>query len=408
MAVTRSLAPVPDRSLAAPAPLPRVVVRLNRYHPFIYKKMVVPPAPGMARANDGDLVQVVDREGRHVGYGLWNARSQIALRMLTHADEPPGEAFWEERIERAAALRRDWLALEASTNAYRVIHAEGDGLSGLIVDRYDDVLSAEVFSLGIYHRIGPLLERVGARLGTTHYRVSVDEHIAEAEGFIGRPLASPEAPSRATISEHGVRYRVRFDEGHKTGFFCDQRENRKALAAYCRGREVLDLCCYTGGFALNALVRGGASEVTGVDLDEKAIAAARENAHLNQARLGLVHADAFGYARQMAVNGKRYGAIVLDPPKLIRDREEMAAGKRKYYDLNVLAFGLVAPGGLFLTCSCSGLLGLEEFLGLVRAAARQANREAQVVNITGAAADHPVALHAPEGAYLKAVWLRVV
>jgi 23S rRNA (cytosine1962-C5)-methyltransferase len=299
------------------------------------------------------------------------------------------------------------LGLDEVTNAYRVVHAEGDGLSGLIIDRYDDVLSAEVFSLGMYQRIGSILPLVAERLGTSHSRVTVDERIALAEDFAGRPLASPRLPPRVTVQEHGVRFRVAFEGSHKTGFFCDQRDNRRDLARFCADRTVLDVCCYTGGFGLHALVRGGAREVTGVDLDEKAIALARDNANANQVRPSLVHADAFGYMRQMTQNGRSFGVVVLDPPKLIPNRLEIAPGKRKYFDLNVLAMRLVEPGGVLLTCSCSGLLSAKEFLFLLRAAARQAGRSAQVLAQTGAAADHPVGLDALEGSYLKAVWLRM-
>jgi 23S rRNA (cytosine1962-C5)-methyltransferase len=155
------------------------------------------------------------------------------------------------------------------------------------------------------------------------------------------------------------------------------------------------------------LKRGQAREVTCVDLDEKAADLARQNGHANQVRLDVVHADAFGYMRQMAVNCRSYGVIVLDPPKLIGDREEVAPGKRKYFDLNVLAMKLVEPGGLLVTCSCSGLLPAPDFLGLLRAAARKAERPAQLLALSGAAADHPVAFDAPEGAYLKVAWLRI-
>jgi 23S rRNA (cytosine1962-C5)-methyltransferase len=259
----------------------------------------------------------------------------------------------------------------------------------------------------MYQRIGSILPLLAERLGTSHARVNVDERIALAEDFSGRPLASPMLPPRVTIQEHGVRYRVLFDGSHKTGFFCDQRDNRRDLARFCVDRAVLDVCCYTGGFGLHALVRGKASEVTGVDLDEKAIALARDNANANQVRPTLVHADAFGYMRQMAQNNRSFGVVVLDPPKLIPSRLDIAPGKRKYFDLNVLAMRLVEPGGVLLTCSCSGLLSAEEFLFLLRAAARQAGRSAQVLAQTGAAADHPVGLDALEGSYLKAVWLRM-
>src|SRR4051794_5825093 len=402
----RGAGPIPDRPLEPGAELPVVAIRSAGHHPFVYRKMVVGPL-GAPRPRDGDLVRVVDRDRRPVGFGLWNGRSQIALRLLEHGDQPPGPEFWEDRLDRAVALRREVLGLDEVASAYRVVHAEADGLSGLIVDRFDDVLSVEVFSLGMYQRIGPVLDLLAARLGTRHARVHVDERIALAEDFPGLPVASPQAPPRVTIQEHGVRYRVQFEGGHKTGFFCDQRDNRRELARFCAGRSVLDACCYTGGFGITALVRGGARDVTGVDLDEKAIALARENANLNQVRPTLVHADAFGYMRQMGQNGRSFGVVVLDPPKLIPSRLEIAPGKRKYFDLNVLAMRLVEPGGLLVTCSCSGLLSSEEFVYLLRAAARQAGRSAQLLALTGASPDHPVGLDALEGSYLKAAWLRM-
>jgi 23S rRNA (cytosine1962-C5)-methyltransferase len=386
--------------------LPTVAIRTSGLHPFVYRKMVAGPV-GAVAPNHGDLVRVVDADGRHLGFALWNGRSQISLRFLSRQAEPPGPEFWSRRIDQAVALRTAFLGLDRETNAYRVVHAEGDGLSGLVVDRFADVLSVEVFSLGIYQRIGPILRLCAARLGTAHFRVGVDERVARQEDFPGRPLASLQLPPRVTIEEHGIRYRIHFEQGHKTGFFCDQRDNRRDLARFCADRTVLDLCCYTGGFGLNALKRGPAREVTCVDLDERAVALARENGHANQVRLDVVHADAFGYLRQMALNGRTYGVIVLDPPKLIGDREEIAPGKRKYFDLNVLAMKLVELGGLLVTCSCSGLLPAPEFLSLLRAAARTAERPAQLLALAGAAADHPVALDAPEGAYLKVAWLHI-
>jgi 23S rRNA (cytosine1962-C5)-methyltransferase len=408
--LTRALAEstprVPDRNLTPGETIPTIALRAAGTGQFVYRKMVEGPI-GAAVPSPGDLVRVVDRAGEHLGFALWNGRSQIALRFLSRLPAPPGQEFWSRRIERAVELRTEVLGLDRHTDAYRVIHAEGDGISGLVVDRFSDVLSVEVFSLGVYQRIGPLLSLCAALLGTAHFRVAVDEDIALREGFPGRPLASEKLPPRITISEHGIRYRIQLDGGHKTGFFCDQRDNRRDLAPFCNDRAVLDLCCYAGGFGLNALIRGRAREVTCVDLDEKAVALARENGNANSVRLNVIHGDAFGYMRQMATNERTYGIVVLDPPKLIRTRAEMSAGKRKYYDLNVLALKLVERGGLLISCSCSGLLGEPEFLALLRAAARNTQREVQLLALTGAAADHPVALDALEGDYLKVAWLRV-
>ena len=397
---------VPDRPLRPPAEIPTVAVRAPGYHPFVYRKMVLGPV-GSFRPTDGDLVRVVDRDHLPLGFGLWNSRSQITLRLLSRGVNPPDEVFWADKVAAALKLRRETLDLDAVSTAYRVLHAEADGISGLLVDRYDDVLSVEIFSLGIYQRIGPLLELLSAAAGTKHFRVQVDERIAMAEDFPGRPVVSPGLPPRVTVVENKARFRVQFEGSHKTGFFCDQRENRLRLAGFCRDRSVLDVCCYTGAFGVHALLNGKARDVTGVDLDEKAIAVARDNANANNLRTTLVHADAFGYMRQMNLNGRSFGVVVLDPPKLIPGRLDIAAGKRKYFDLNVLAMGLVETGGTLLTCSCSGLLPAEEFVILLRAAARKAGRAAQILAITGAAQDHPVGLEALEGSYLKAVWLRI-
>jgi 23S rRNA (cytosine1962-C5)-methyltransferase len=243
------------------------------------------------------------------------------------------------------------------------------------------------------------------------------------EGFLTEPAFSENCPRQATIQEYGSRFRVNFAEGHKTGFFCDQRDNRRQLAQYCAGRSVLDLCCYTGGFAIQSKCLGEAGEVTAVDLDERAIELARENAQLNRARIHFVHADVFAYMRDMLRGGRSYDVVVLDPPKLIRSRRELEEGTRKHFDLNRLAMQLVRPGGLLLSCSCSGLLGNVEFTRLLISAARQASvpgdegdsarrsvtsgRRMQILARTGAAQDHPVAANCPETEYLHAVWMRL-
>jgi 23S rRNA (cytosine1962-C5)-methyltransferase len=287
-----------------------------------------------------------------------------------------------------------------------VIHAEGDGLTGLAVDRFGDVLSVEVFSLAMYQRIDALTELLARQCGTKHVVVRCGPQTLEQEGFSAEPFGSPRLPSHVAIEEFGTKFRIDLKDGHKTGFFCDQRDNRRNLAEFCAGKTVLDACCYTGGFALQAKVLGGAEEVTGVDLDEQAIAVARENAKLNRAQIRFVHADAFAYMRDMQRNERRYDVVVLDPPKLIRTRDEMETGQKKYYDLNRLAMQLVAPGGWLVTCSCSGLMGLREFQQTVGSALPGA-RSARILFRTGAAPDHPIAPHCPETEYLKALWLRL-
>jgi 23S rRNA (cytosine1962-C5)-methyltransferase len=406
------------RPLEPAAPLPQVKLRSASAHPHIYRRMLDQADPA---AQPGDLVQVLDRDGQSFGHALYNPRSEIVLRMLSYGVEPPDAAFWQERLERAVELRRGTLKLDEVTDAYRVLHSEADGLPGLVVDRYHDTLSAEAFSLGMYQRSGAILQRLGALCPTRHWTLAVDASIHGQEGFLAGQAFSEGCPRQVTISEFGTRFRVNFSEGHKTGFFCDQRDNRRQLARFCAGRSVLDLCCYTGGFAIQAKRLGEAGEVTGVDLDEQAVQLARENAQLNRVKVHFVHADVFGYMRDMLQGGRSYDVVVLDPPKLIRSRRELEEGTRKHFDLNRLAMQLVRPGGLLLSCSCSGLLGGAEFLRLLAAAARQAGgprgelatgrgsvasgRRIQVLAQTGAAADHPIAAHCPETEYLHAVWM---
>lgn len=363
-------------------------------------------------ARPGDWVSVYDKNGEPVGAGLFNPRAKIPLRVVAHGSQPIGEDYFEAAIRRAVALRRDLFKLDATTDAYRLVNSDGDGLSGLTIDRYGDVLLCEVVSLGMAQRLPQWLPLLHELAGTKFARVHVDHDLGSLEGI--KPSLFNEtnaaAPRTVKIRENGVRYEVDFAEGHKTGFFCDQRDNRKRIAQFSAGARMLDLCCYTGGFSLCAKVLGGAGEVTSVDLDEVSIAQARRNANLNQVRLSFVHADAFAYARQMYQNKESWDLVVLDPPKFIftRDAHGNWEGRQKYEDLNQLSIGLVKPGGIFVTCSCSGLLSLEDFEQHVIKAAHRLNRRLQFFDRTGPGPDHPVYSNCLEGRYLKVLWARVV
>jgi 23S rRNA (cytosine1962-C5)-methyltransferase len=333
----------------------------------------------------------------------------VPLRVVHHGAEPVDEAWFPQALERAVALRRDVLKLDATTEAWRVVNSDGDSLSGLTVDRYGDVLLAEVHSLGVWQRLPGWLPELHRLAGTKRQIVRVDPEIARIEG-IRVPAPEAGAPRTVRVRENGVRYEVNFEEGHKTGFFCDQRDNRRRLAELVGGRKVLDLCCYTGGFALSAKVAGGAGDVTAVDLDEKAVAQAKHNANLNQCRgVDWVHADSFTWCRTMIRNGAKWDVIVLDPPKLVHSRdEEEDDGRRRYEDMNGLALQLIETGGLFVTCSCSGLLGMEEFERIVIKAAHRHRKRLQFIDRTGASPDHPVLSNCLESRYLKVLWARVL
>ena len=378
------------------------------FQPAIFPRLLGEVSPA---ARPGDWVSVYDKNGEPVGAGIFNPRAKIPLRVVAHGAEPIGEGYFETAIRRAVGMRRDLFKLDARTDAYRLINSDGDGLSGLTVDRYADVLLCEVFSLGIAQRLPKWLPLMHELAGTKFARVQVDHDLGSLEGI--KPSTFNEtnaaAPRTVKIRENGVRYEVDFAEGHKTGFFCDQRENRGAIAQFSKGARVLDLCCYTGGFSLCAKILGEANDVTSVDLDEAAVAQARRNANLNQVRLNFVHADAFAYARQMYQNKESWDLVVLDPPKFIftRDAHGNWEGRQKYEDLNQLAIGLVKAGGIFVTCSCSGLLSLEDFEQHVIKAAHRLNRRLQFFNRTGPGPDHPVYSNCLEGRYLKVLWSRV-
>ena len=391
--------------MTTPEPLPLVRLKIERRsnHPWIFQKMVEKPVP---KPRPGAVVDIVDRDGTFAGRGFYNGHSRIALRVLTaDPDEAVDEAFFERRIAEAVRLRREVLRLDEVTDAYRVIHSEGDGLSGLVVDRFAGTLVIEYFSAGMF-RQRDLIRRCLDRHfpGSTLYWFA-EEHVQKQESF---DCAIPAPPAPSVITEHGLRFHAAPGSKHKTGFFADQRDNREALARFCAGKRVLDLCCNSGGFALYAKARGGAEEVVGVDLDEEILGIAEQNARLNKARVRFVQADIFHWLRDIAATRRDlYDVVILDPAKMTRDREQVIPALKKYLDMNKLALAAVKPGGIFLTCSCTGLVSEEQFLDMLRRAAFYANRTVQVLKVSGAGADHPWQAHVPESRYLKAVFCRV-
>jgi 23S rRNA (cytosine1962-C5)-methyltransferase len=399
-----------------PSPLPQVKLKIVRRssHPWIFQKMVEKPAE---RIPGGSVVDIVDRDGQWAGRGFFNWHSRIALRLLTaNKDEAIDADFFGKRIARAVELRRQWLKLDAVTDAYRVVHSEGDGLSGLVVDRFGSTIVLEFFSAGMFRFRQMLQEVLAKHFPESQFYWFAEEHVQKQESFDCHALAPP-APG--IITEHGMRFRVAPGSKHKTGFFADQRDNRTLLARFCPGKRVLDLCCNTGGFAVYAKVLGQAEEVVGVDLDEQVIALAKQNANLNQAKIRFVQGDLFSWLRETVVRpsptgrgdggegDKRFDVVVLDPSKQTRDRDEIDFALKRYFDMNKLALQAVAPGGVFLTCSCTGLVSEEQFLETLRRSAWQAGRALQVLKVAGAGPDHPFYAHVPEGRYLKAVFCRV-
>ncbi len=386
------------------AVLPAVHLKIERRstHPWIFQKMVARPD---AKPKPGSIVDIYDNTGAWCARGFYNGHSRIALRVLTEdPDEAVDEAFFRRRIAAAVRLRREVLRLDEVSDAWRVLHSEGDGLSGLVIDRYGDLLVVEFFSAGPFRYREWIYAALREEFPGCRFYSFAEEHVQKQESFDFR---SPVAPEPSVISEYGVKFRASPGSGHKTGFFADQRDNREFLSRFTAGKSVLDICCNSGGFAIYAKARGNAAEVVGIDLDEEILQIAEKNAHLNHARIRFVQADLFPYLRDAQARGDEYDVVILDPAKMTRDREQVIPALKKYLDMNKLALSVVKPGGIFLTCSCTGLVSEEQFLDMLRRAAYYAGRQVQVLKVSGAGGDHPFMAHVQESRYLKAVFCRV-
>jgi len=385
-----------------PCPSIRLKNAWRSNHPWIFQRLVEKPAQ---RPKPGSLVEVIGVDGAWLGRGFYNGHSRIALRLLeTDPDIPVDAAWFARKIAAAIGLRREILNLDAISDAWRVFHSEGDGISGLVVDRYADLLVVEFFSAGAFRYRDWIFQALRVEFPGCRLHWFADPHVQKQESFDCHAAPGTEP---AIITEYGVKFRADPAGAHKTGFFADQRENRHWLGQHTNGKRVLDICCNTGGFAIYAAVNG-AAEVTGIDIDAAVIDIAKANARLNGVRPRFVQADLFPWLRDAAARGERFDVVVLDPAKMTRDREQVIPALKKYLDMNKLALGVLAPGGLFATFSCTGLISEEQFLDMLRRAAFFAGRTLQILKIAGAGADHPFLAHAPESRYLKAVFCRAL
>jgi 23S rRNA (cytosine1962-C5)-methyltransferase len=379
-----------------------------RRHPWIFSGAV---GRTDGDSGDGGLVEVLDSGGNWLARGIWSDRSQISIRLLTwDADERIDNDFWVRRVSRAAVRRRT-LAQDPTTDSYRVIHGESDGLPGLVVDRYGDFLVAQFLTAGVELCREEILTALSATLDIKGIYERSDVEVREKEGLRERSglLSGEEPPSPMEISENSRRFLVDIQTGQKTGFYLDQRENRARLTSLCEGKEVLDCFAYTGGFAIYAAL-GGADKVTLVESSEPALAIAGKNLDLNgiaKEKYALEEGDVFSVLRGYRAQNRSFDLIVLDPPKLAPTRRSVDRASRAYKDVNLLAFQLLRPGGVLFSFSCSGAISADLFQKILFGAALDAGRDAQIVGVLGQGADHPVALTFPEGAYLKGLVCRV-
>ncbi len=388
---------------------------LLRRHPWVFSGAVDrvegdPPA--------GSTVEIRAADGRWLGRGGYSPASQIVARIWTFREgEAVDGTFFRERIARAAALR-EALGLPARTDALRLVHGESDGLPGIVVDRYGDVLVLQLLWAGADTWRETLVEALRASadpegavgpVRTIHERSEGEgrrkEHLQDRSG----PLHGEPVPERIRIREDDRVYLVDVHRGHKTGFYLDQRENRRILASVAAGAEVLNCFAYTGSFTVAAL-RGGARHVVNVESSADALGLGRENLEANgldPAAVEDVAGDVFEVLRSFRDRGRSFDVVVLDPPKFAESRSQVERAARGYKDINLLALKLLRPGGLLLTFSCSGHMDAPLFQKVVADAALDAGREARILRRLEQAPDHPTALTFPEGSYLKGLLVRV-
>ncbi|MEW6543081.1 MAG: class I SAM-dependent rRNA methyltransferase [Nitrospirota bacterium] len=355
----------------------------------------------------GDLVDLYSRADRFCGRGFYNPHSKIRVRFLTFRDEPITESFWTRRLEGAAALRA---LVVSGTNAYRLVHGESDLLPGLIVDRYGEVLVMQVLSFGMERRKDLLAELLKGLTGASAVYLRNDAHARAQEGLpLGQGFLMGEGPTKLEIHEGRARFFADIEQGQKTGWFCDQRENRLAAAALAPGSSVLEAFCHTGAFGIQAALHG-AESVLGLDVSAQALAMAREHAALNkvEGRCQYREADAFQELRKLERTGRRYGLVVLDPPAFARSRQTVAQALAGYKEINRLALRLVRPEGFLVTCSCSHHVSEPALWKTILEAARDARRRLRLLEARSQARDHPVLASMPETRYLKCFILQAL
>lgn len=376
--------------------------RLRGGHPWAFRGEIT--EQGRA-GTPGSIVRAVDENGFLVGLGFYNPATLISFRLITRHDEPIDRAFWSRRLTRAQALRS--LVLNPEDDTGRMVHAEADGIPGLIVDKYGDLLSIQTLTAGI-----ELEKSQWVDLLLEHYQPKAilarnDQKTRELEGLAQEKLAlHGTVPHELVVRENGLRFWVDPWNGQKTGAFLDQRENRVAVRAYARGR-MLDAFTYQGWFAINCGNQAG--EIQALDGSAPALEMVKRNAELNGfSNILPVHTNVFDFLYAADKNGERYDTILLDPPAFAKSKQSIEAGVKGYKEINLRAMRLLPEGGILVTSSCSYHLSEERFLEVVEEAARDTGRQIQVLEKRTQGRDHPLLLTHPESYYLKCFILRVL
>jgi 23S rRNA (cytosine1962-C5)-methyltransferase len=390
---------MPDTSIPAVLTVrvsPRGAARLKDGHVWVYRSDVV-SAIGVP---PGSVVAVTDHRGQFLGSALYSSSSQIAIRLISHEPVADFPTLLRRRIGEAIAYRQ---SIILNTDAYRVIFSEADFLPGLIVDRYNDILSIQILTQAMDAETvrQALVSELTAQLTPASIVERADPRVRQLEELPSRPSGLIQGERTSTIfTMNGVQFHFDALEGQKTGAFLDQRENYAAAAQYAHG-QALDVFCYQGGFALHLASR--CSHVAAVDSSRSALEIADQNATLNHLDIEWIEANAFDLLKDYASSGQQYDTIVLDPPAFAKSKRDLDAAMRGYKELNLRALKMLRPGGTLVTCSCSYHVSQADFLKMLAEAARDAHRTLRLVEILGQSKDHPILLNVPETDYLKCV-----
>lgn len=393
---------------------PQVILRpgreksIIRKHPWIFSGAILDLK---GQPGSGDTVCVCDSKGKSLGYGAFSPKSQIRVRMWSFdpTDEIDG-SFFSKKIAAAVHARAGSPLLNV-TNSQRLIYSENDGLPGVIADRYGDVIVMQLSSAGAYKWRETIVNEISKQTESNCIYEKSDSDVIQLEGLQAvEGVQFGTLPGEATlIEENGIKFAIELKGSQKTGFYLDQRDNRRLLRDYVRGKKVLDCFCFSGGFTLNAL-SGGAETVTSVDSSEPVLKLLEKNIAINRMegeRVTLVNENAFDHLRKLRDRGEQFDVIVLDPPKFAPTTAQVERAARAYKDINLLAFKLLAKDGILFTFSCSGGVSLSLFQKIVADSALDAGRNAQIVKFMHQADDHPILTTFPEGEYLKGMVCRV-
>jgi 23S rRNA (cytosine1962-C5)-methyltransferase len=362
---------------------------------------------GVGEPVAGDLIDVLTPDGRFYGRGLYSPASKIRVRLLTFRDEPIDETFWLGRIQQAIRLRT---RVVVQSNAYRLIYGEGDRLPGLIVDRYGQWLAMQTLSAGMDRRKELLADLLMKELNVAGIYLRNDAKSRQLEGLpLERGFLRGGGPTQVEIHEGSATFLVDVERGQKTGWFCDQRENRLAAAKFAAGGEVLEVFCHTGAFGIHAAL-AGAMSVESLDVSQDSLVIARQHAVMNRVENRCIYrqADAFEEMRHLVKVGRQYDLVILDPPAFARSKQAVPSALAGYKDINLLGLKLLKPDGFLVTCSCSHPVSEADLWNSIRLAARDARRDIRLIEQRGQSADHPILAGMPETRYLKCFIVQVL